>query len=79
MLDVLYLKDNIKLTNTKNWFEIKDGIVELKEFDYKYKDIGHENQRLTRPHERHDYKIKARVPRKLLEKNAAGATASKGY
>jgi len=79
MLDVSYLKDNITLTNTKNWFEIKDGIVELKEFDYKYKDI---DMKISGTHalmQDMHYKIKARVPRKLLEKNAAGATASKGY
>lgn len=79
MLDVSYLKDNINLTNTKNWFEIQNGIVELKEFDYKYKDI---DMKISGTHalmQDMHYKIKARVPRKLLEKNVAGATASKGY
>ncbi|MBX2929926.1 MAG: hypothetical protein KF852_18980 [Saprospiraceae bacterium] len=79
MLDVEYLKDNIRLTNTKNWFEIKNGIVELKEFDYKYKDI---DMKISGSHalmQDMHYKIKARIPRKLLEKNVVGATASRGY
>ncbi len=79
MLDVDYLKDNIKITNTKNWFEIKNGIVELQEFDYKLKDI---DMKISGTHalmQNMHYKIKARIPRKLLEKNAVGATASRGY
>ncbi len=79
MLNVDYLKDNIKITNTKNWFEIKDGIVEVKEFDYKLKDI---DMKISGTHalmQNMHYKIKARIPRKLLEKNAAGATVSRGY
>lgn len=79
MLNIDYLKDNIKLTNTKNWFEIQNGILELKEFDYKYRDI---DMKISGSHaltKSMHYKIKARIPRKLLEKNPVGATASRGF
>lgn len=79
MLNIDYLKDNIKLTNTKNWFEIKNGIVELQEFDFKYRDI---DMKISGSHalmQSMHYKIKARIPRKLLEKNPVGATASRGF
>jgi hypothetical protein len=79
MLNIDYLSDNIKITNTKNWFEIKNGTLELQEFDYKLKDI---DMKISGQHvltESMHYKIKARIPRKLLEKTGTGATASKGF
>jgi hypothetical protein len=79
LLDVDYLKDNIRITNTKNWFEVKNGIVELKEFDLDYKEISMKISGTHSLSQDMNYKIKARMPRKLLEKNAAGAAASKGY
>ena len=79
LLDVDYLKDNIKITNTKNWFEVKNGIVELKEFDFDYKEIAMKISGTHSLSQEMNYRIKARMPRKLLEKNAAGAAASKGY
>lgn len=77
-LNVDYLKDNLKINNSKNWFEIKDGAIELKEFDYKVKDIDMKiggRHGLTQDM---DYKIKAKIPRKLLENNAAGAAVNSG-
>jgi hypothetical protein len=79
LLDVDYLKDNIRITNTKNWFEVKNGIVELKEFDLDYKEISMKISGTHSLSQEMNYKIKARMPRKLLEKNTAGAAASKGY
>ncbi len=79
MLNVDYLKDNIRITNTKNWFEIQNGIIELKEFDYKLRDI---DMKISGTHaltQDMHYKIKARIPRKLLEKNPVGANVSRGY
>lgn len=79
LLNIDYLSDNIRITNSKNWFEIKNGTLELQEFDYKLKDI---DMKISGQHlltESMHYKIKARIPRKLLEKTGAGATASKGF
>ncbi|HQU58249.1 MAG TPA: AsmA-like C-terminal region-containing protein, partial [Saprospiraceae bacterium] len=78
-LNVDYFKDDIKVTNTRNWFEIKNGVLELKEYDAKLKDI---NMRIGGTYSIADQlnlKIKAKVPRKLLEQNAIGAAASSGF
>lgn len=77
-LNVDYLKDNLKLENTKNWFEVKDGALELKDFDYKVKDIAMTIGGKHAISQDMDYRIKARIPRKLLESNAVGAAASSG-
>lgn len=79
MLNVDYLKDNIRITNTKNWFEIQNGIIELKEFDYKLRDIDMKISGMHALTQDMHYKIKARIPRKLLEKNPVGANVSRGY
>lgn len=78
-LNVDYFKDDIRITNTRNWFEVKDGVLELKEYDAKLKDI---NMRIGGTYSlanQLNLKIKAKVPRKLLEKNAIGAAASSGF
>ncbi len=77
-LNVKELKENLKLTDSKNWFEIKNGAVELKEFDYKVKDIDMKIGGTHSLTQAMDYKIKTKVPRKLLESNAVGAAASSG-
>lgn len=75
-LNVKELKENLKVVNTKNWFEIKNGAVELKEFDYKVKDIAMKIGGRHSISQDMEYKIKARIPRKLLEQGAAGAAAN---
>lgn len=77
-LNVDYLKNNLKLENTKNWFEVKDGALELKDFDYKVKDIAMTIGGKHSFSQDMDYKIKTRIPRKLLESNAVGAAAGSG-
>jgi hypothetical protein len=74
-LNVDYLKDNLKLENTKNWFEVKNGALELKDFDYKVKDIAMTIGGKHAISQDMDYHIKTRIPRKLLESNAVGAAA----
>lgn len=76
-LNVDYLK-NFDLKDTRNWFEIADGKVTVKPFDFKIRDVAMNvggSHGLTNDM---DYKLLAKVPRKLLEKNAAGAAAGKG-
>ena len=78
----LNIKDlkSFNISNTKNLFEIKNGAIVVQEFPYQLKDIG---LRIGGTHQIvdqiMDFNIKTKVPRKLLEQNAAGAMASSGY
>jgi AsmA-like C-terminal region len=65
--------------DTKNWLELKNGNVIIKEFDQKVKDIA---MKISGSHSltnEMNYIIKAKIPRKMLEKNAVGAAASSGF
>jgi uncharacterized protein involved in outer membrane biogenesis/vacuolar-type H+-ATPase subunit H len=77
-LNVQELKEAISLDNTKNWFTIKDGAVEVQPFDYTLKGI---DMKIGGRHfvtQEIDYQIRAKVPRKMLESNAVGAAAGQG-
>ncbi|MEL6866755.1 MAG: AsmA-like C-terminal region-containing protein, partial [Bacteroidota bacterium] len=77
-LNIDYFR-SVKIKNTKNWFEIADGKVVIKPFDFNYKDIA---MRINGSHGVNldmDYLIKAKIPRELLEKNAVGSAANKGW
>ncbi len=70
--------NNLNLKDTRNWFDIKDGRVELQEFNYKYDDI---DMLISGSHgfdTDMDYKILAKIPRELWANNAAGKAADKG-
>lgn len=67
----------MEFLNTKNWFTIKDGKVEVKEFDYTYKDIDMKIGGWHGLTQDMDYKIKAKIPRALL-KGSVGDAANKG-
>jgi len=77
-LNIGFLKDNIKIINTKNWFEIKDGRLELQEYDAQIEDIKMKIGGSYSLASLMDLDIKAKIPRKLLESNALGAAASSG-
>jgi hypothetical protein len=65
--------------DTKNWLELKNGNVIIKEFDQKVKDIA---MKISGSHSltnEMNYIIKAKIPRKLLEKNPIGSAASTGF
>ncbi len=69
---------SMNLKNTKNWFEIADGKVLIREFPYKTNGIdmlikGQHGINLDMA-----YDIKAKIPRSLLEKGNIGAAANKG-
>lgn len=73
-----YFKDAMSIKNTRNWFELKDGAVQVKEFDYQYKDIPMKiagSHSLTQDI---NYTIKAKIPRKLIEKTGVGGAAMAG-
>jgi hypothetical protein len=77
MLNVKELNPmNVK--ETKNWFDIKNGALELKPFDMKVQDIAMNIQGTHSLANEMNYTIKARVPRKTLEKGAVGAAANTG-
>lgn len=78
-LSLDYLKEDLKLENTKNWFEVRDGMVEVKPFDLKTKDINFNISGTHGLNQDMDYKIKAKIPRKLLEKGAVGQAANSGF
>ncbi len=68
----------IDLSNTKNWFDIKDGKFFIKEFDYNYQDIDMKvsgNHSLT---QEMDYQIIADIPREMLKANAITNAANTG-
>lgn len=69
-LNLSFLKA-VDLKNTKNWFDVKDGKVTIKDFNYSVKDI---DMIVGGSHGLDDdmrYNIKAKVPRALLEKSKA--------
>ncbi len=77
-LNIKEFKNPIKLTDTKNWFEVQDGGVELKPFDYETQGIQMQiggNHKLTGDM---NYAIIAKIPRKLLGKNPVGDAAESG-
>ena len=78
-INISALKETIRLTDTKNWFELKDGAVEIKEFDHKIKDIDLKIGGRHSLTQEMNYNIGAKIPRKLLEKNAVGSAASSGF
>ena len=79
--NTLNIKDLVPLAikDSKNWFEVKNGSLLINPFDFKVKDLAFN---MTGSHSfsnEMNYVIKTKVPRKLLEKNAATAAANTGY
>jgi hypothetical protein len=77
-LNLAPLKNDIAITNTKNWFEVVNGTLEIKEYDAKIDDINMKIGGFYSLASLLDLNIKAKIPRELLEQNAVGAAASKG-
>jgi AsmA-like C-terminal region len=77
-LNISELK-NLDLSDTKNWIEVKNGFVTVREFDKKIKDMTFTiagSHSLTNDM---NYTIKTKIPRKKLESNAIGAAAGTGF
>ncbi|MBI5914176.1 MAG: hypothetical protein HY842_02270, partial [Bacteroidetes bacterium] len=69
---------NFSLKDSKNWFTVKDGAVQLEEFNQKYQDIDMKiggSHKLTGDM---DYHIVAKIPRAKIGKNPLGAAANSG-
>ena len=76
-LNIAELK-NLSIPSSKNWFEVRDGVVELKEFDHKVKDIDLKIGGKHTLGQGMDFLVKAKVPRKYLDKAGVAAGADKG-
>ena len=78
-LNISELK-NLDLKESKNWLEVKNGFVTVKEFDKMVgKDIKLTIGGAHSLTNEMNYSVKARVPRKRLESNAVGATAGAAF
>ncbi len=77
---LLNLQDlkTLKIQNTKNWFQVNNGLVTLKDFDYDYKGVAMEIGGTHGLTSDMNYNIKAKIPRAMLEKNSATAAANQG-
>ena len=74
-LRIAELQEDIKIENTKNWVEVKDGKIEVKPFDIKVKDIQLTIAGFAGLDKSLDYDIKVRMPRATFEKSTLGAAA----
>ncbi len=77
LLNIQDLK-TLNIQNTKNWFEVENGMVTLKDFDYTYKGIAMEIGGAHGISQDMNYNIKAKIPRNMLEKNAVSSAANQG-
>lgn len=69
---------NINLENTKNWFEIKEGTLELKPTKLQIAKMDMSVQGLHRIGRDMDFTIMMHIPRSLLERSEITAVAEKG-
>jgi len=76
-LNMDYLK-RLELGNTKNWFEIKNGVVTIKPFNVQVKDIAMQIGGSHGLSQEMSYQILTKIPRKALEKSGVGAAANSG-
>jgi uncharacterized protein involved in outer membrane biogenesis len=75
----LELFNGIQLKDTKNWFEIKNGLIEVKDFDIKYKEIELTIGGTHSLKQDVDYNIKADIPSSTYEDGLAGSAVDAGY
>jgi hypothetical protein len=76
-LNVDYLK-RMELGNTKNWFEVKNGMVTVKPFNVKMKDVAMQIGGSHGITQDMNYQVLTKVPRKSLEKTGVGSAVSSG-
>ncbi len=68
----------LSLKDTKNWFDIEDGKLTLKPFDINYQGIDMNVMGFSKFDGGMNVDMKLKIPRKMMESNAAGAAAGKG-
>ena len=77
-LNIKYLNDDIRLTNTMNKFKVRDGRVLLEEFPFEYKQI---KMRMGGSHgfdQSIDYVMSLDVPLELIDKGKVAGYAESG-
>ena len=74
-LNIEYLK-KMELSNTKNWFEVKNGSVTVKPFNAQVRDIAMQIGGSHSLSNEMAYSITTKTPRKSLEKSGLGAVNS---
>lgn len=77
-LNVEFLTEQWKLDNLKSWFEVQDGVVEVKPFDTKIRDIAMTISGRHGLNMEMDYDLQAAIPRELLRKSGIGQAADAG-
>ena len=58
-----------RIRDTRNWLEIKNGIVEVKEFDFAVEDVDMQISGTQALNQNLNYLIKMKIPRKYLDAN----------
>ncbi len=78
--DKLGLKEvsQMEIKDTRNWFEVKNGVVEIKEFTKNISGIDVKGLGKHKLGGDMDYQFDLRIPRKMLSKNVVTGTAMKG-
>ncbi|MEO6691794.1 MAG: AsmA-like C-terminal region-containing protein, partial [Saprospiraceae bacterium] len=76
-LNIKELK-NLSLKNSKNWFTVENGQVNVKDLKYKLSDIDIDINGFSKIQGPMDYNLKFRIPRSKINKNVIGQTAETG-
>lgn len=78
--DKLGLKEvsQMELKDTRNWFEMKQGVIEIKEFTKNIAGIDIKGLGKHKVGADMDFQFDLRIPRKMLSKNVVTGTAMKG-
>jgi vacuolar-type H+-ATPase subunit H len=77
-LNVDFLTEDWRLIDSRNWFEVRDGRMEVKEFNTKVRDIDMVIGGWHALNADMNYNIRAQIPRKVLEQNPIGRAAGTG-
>ena len=77
-LNIQELRGDIPIEDSKNWIEVKNGIVEVKPFDLKIGDMGFTIGGKHSLKQNMEYDIKARIPWKKFEQTPLGNAAGPG-
>lgn len=70
--------ESMPILNTRNWFTIANGQVEVQEFDYQHRDIAMKIGGTHGINQEMNYRILAKVPRELIGNTPVGAAAESG-
>ncbi len=69
----------LKIKDSKNWIEVKDGFLTVKEFEHKIDDMSFLIQGKHGLTQEMKYVVKAKIPRKLLEKTGLSKAANNAW